>query len=107
MLEPGHVVEPLSTRPHVVTEFTMPGVERVHSAAVEDVWQNFGTCPRVGLTDTEARRRLARFGPNLIATKEKAGKLALLLNQFTSPVVYLLAAAGALSLYFGDWQGKR
>ena len=88
----------------MVTEFTMPGVERVHSAAVEDVWQNFGTCPRVGLTDTEARRRLARFGPNLIATKEKAGKLALLLNQFTSPVVYLLAAAGALSLYFGDWQ---
>ena len=69
----------------MVTEFTMPGVERVHSAAVEDVWQNFGTCPRVGLTDTEARRRLARFGPNLIATKEKAGKLALLLNQFTSP----------------------
>ncbi|WP_274534747.1 cation-translocating P-type ATPase [Methylobacterium sp. Leaf94] len=69
-----------------------------------DVPEMFGTCQSAGLTDAEARRRLARFGPNVIATKEKAGALALLLNQFMSSVVSLLAAAGALSLYFGDWQ---
>lgn len=84
---------------------SMPaGEETVHALSADKAASRFGTLLQSGLTDAEAERRLARFGPNVIATKKKAGKLALLLNQFTSPVVYLLAAAGALSLYFGDWQ---
>ncbi|WP_245436205.1 cation-transporting P-type ATPase [Methylobacterium sp. V23] len=83
---------------------TPAGKEAAHAVPGEDIAEEFGTCPRAGLTEAEARRRLARFGPNVIATKERAGKLALFVHQLASPVVYLLAAAGALSLYFGDWQ---
>ncbi len=36
--------------------------------------------------------------------KEPTGALVLFLHQLASPVVYLLAAAGGLALYFGDWR---
>ncbi|WP_311276051.1 cation-transporting P-type ATPase [Methylobacterium sp. WCS2018Hpa-22] len=76
----------------------------VHATPVEDVPETFGTCLRAGLTETEALQRRAHSGPNVIATKERAGKLVLFVHQLASPVVYLLAAAAALSFYFGDWQ---
>ncbi|MDN3626477.1 cation-translocating P-type ATPase [Methylobacterium isbiliense] len=79
-------------------------MEHVHALPIEDVPRRFGTSLHAGLTDAEVRQRLARVGPNVIATKERASALALLLHQLASPVAYLLAAACALSLYFGDWQ---
>ncbi|WP_236961033.1 cation-translocating P-type ATPase [Methylobacterium durans] len=82
----------------------MPGMELVHALPTEDVPRRLGTSLHAGLTDAEARQRLAPVGPNVIARKEQTGALALLLHQLASPVVYLLAAACALSLYFGDWQ---
>ncbi len=55
-----------------------------------------------GLSDAEARRRLARFGPNELAAKGvSAWRVAL--RQFRSPMVYLLAAAAAISLAFGGF----
>ncbi|MDN3591081.1 cation-translocating P-type ATPase [Methylobacterium adhaesivum] len=77
---------------------------QIHAAPVADVPGAFGTCLRSGLSDAEARRRLARYGPNVIAAKEKTRPRALLVHQLASPVVYLLAAAGVLSFAFGDWQ---
>ncbi|MEL6063048.1 cation-transporting P-type ATPase [Methylobacterium sp. DCY52] len=55
-----------------------------------------------GLTDAEAGRRLARVGPNTVATEERTGALTLLLHQLASPVVCFLGPAGALSLDFGN-----
>ncbi|WAT18925.1 cation-transporting P-type ATPase [Aurantiacibacter sp. MUD11] len=55
-----------------------------------------------GLSETEARHRLAQFGPNQIETRGKASALAILLHQLANPVVYLLAAAAVLALVFGQ-----
>ena len=53
-----------------------------------------------GLSEEEARRRLERFGPNELASHDvQAWRVAL--RQFRSPMVYLLAAAAAISLAFG------
>ncbi|HJV32784.1 MAG TPA: HAD-IC family P-type ATPase, partial [Patescibacteria group bacterium] len=52
-----------------------------------------------GLTDAEARRRLERFGPNELAVR-KLEAWRVFLRQFRSPMVYLLAAAAALSFAF-------
>lgn len=80
------------------------GTTPVHAMPVAEVSKAFGASLHAGLTDAQARQRLARVGPNAIATKTRAGKLALLLHQLASSVVYLLVAAAGLALYFGDWR---
>jgi Ca2+-transporting ATPase len=77
--------------------------EQAHALSPSEVLAGQGVCPDVGLAEAEARRRLARDGPNAIAARRKVGAFAVLLHQFRSPVVYLLAAAAALALYFGEW----
>ena len=57
-----------------------------------------------GLSEAEAKRRLASLGPNKIVTRRRVSAFAVLLHQFVGPVVYLLAAAAALALYFGERQ---
>ena len=55
-----------------------------------------------GLSGDEARRRLARFGPNLLETTERRHLLSLLADQFNSIVVLLLVAVALLAFAFGD-----
>ena len=49
------------------------------------------------MTSAEAEKRLAKYGSNLLKPKKKSDSLTLLLTQFKSPRVLILA--GALSLY--------
>jgi Mg2+-importing ATPase len=57
---------------------------------------------RDGLHHEEAARRLARDGPNAIQVTHLHRSLRLLLTQFTSPIVLILAAATVLSMALGD-----
>ncbi len=58
--------------------------------------------PGQGLSEAEAARRRRRYGPNLLRHRRPASPWRILLNQFESMVVWLLAAAAALSLLLGD-----
>ncbi len=51
-----------------------------------------------GLDSAGARERLARHGPNTLGRSGGPGTLALLLAQFTSPIILILLAAALLSL---------
>ena len=51
-----------------------------------------------GLGDEEIKRRTRTYGPNTIVSRRKISAFAVLVHQFKSPVVYLLAAAAALAL---------
>ncbi len=75
-----------------------------HSLPAESALEALGARVAAGLDETEVRRRAERFGPNTIAARQKVSALAVLLHQFQSPVVYLLAAAAALALYFREWE---
>lgn len=55
-----------------------------------------------GLSSAEAAARLERFGPNTLAERRRSDVPALLMRQFTSPIVLLLIAAAALSFALGD-----
>lgn len=55
-----------------------------------------------GLTEAEASRRLARFGANALPHKAPPTLLHILLQQLKSPLIYILAAAAAVSLLIGD-----
>ena len=56
-----------------------------------------------GLDDTDAQRRLARFGRNTIKAKERVTWLSLLLNQFRSPLVLILVFAALVAMIVGEW----
>lgn len=56
-----------------------------------------------GLTSAEVARRRQIVGTNEIEELQTESAVEILLHQFKSPVVGLLAAAAALSLMFGDW----
>lgn len=99
----GPAARPLAP-PDATADDAPHDTRQIHALPVPEVLGRFGTVPHTGLTEAEARARLARFGGNVIAARERAGALGLLLHQFASPVVYLLAAAAALSLAFGDWR---
>jgi Mg2+-importing ATPase len=55
-----------------------------------------------GLTSAEASSIIAREGPNRIGGARQRGDLALLLSQFSSPIVLILLAAAVLSFFLGD-----
>ena len=55
-----------------------------------------------GLTSSEARERLRRYGPNRLRPKERSDALTLLLSQFKSPIVLMLIGASILSLALQD-----
>ncbi len=59
--------------------------------------------PVVGLSSSEAGRRLAEFGPNAIQREQATSPIALLLRQFTSPVIWLLLGAAIISALFGEF----
>ena len=67
-----------------------------HAAAL------LGTEPELGLTDSEARTRLGRYGPN--AVEDRGGRSAwrTLLAQFTGVLTLVLLVAAVLSVALGD-----
>jgi Ca2+-transporting ATPase len=59
--------------------------------------------PEQGLSAAEAARRLEDWGPNRLQQAKRRGALAILIVQFRSLIVALLAAAALLSAAFGQW----
>lgn len=57
---------------------------------------------RGGLSEDEAVRRLAIAGPNTVERPRRHRGLRLLVVQFTSPIILILAAATVLSMILGD-----
>lgn len=74
-----------------------------HASPVADALVQFDVSPERGLTQAECIARRAAHGPNTIVARRKASALALLVHQFASPVVYLLAGAASLAAWFGEW----
>jgi Ca2+-transporting ATPase len=57
---------------------------------------------RAGLSEAEAHRRLARFGPNRLPEAPPPSRVSVFIRQFESPMVGLLAVAAGVSLVAGD-----
>jgi len=51
-----------------------------------------------GLHESEARQRLARYGPNRFGEQRHVSAWQVLLHQFTSPLIYVLLAALLVSI---------
>jgi Mg2+-importing ATPase len=71
------------------------------SLSTAQAMQQLDSTPR-GLSSAEASRRLARYGPNRLARRTQSGAVAMLLHQFTSPIILLLLFSAGLSFFLGE-----
>jgi magnesium-transporting ATPase (P-type) len=57
---------------------------------------------RLGLTEKLARERQQEVGPNTLPSKPPPTLAVIFLHQFLSPLIYILLAAGVVSIVIGD-----
>ena len=72
-----------------------------HTCSVATALAALRTAP-AGLTDADARRRLATHGPNTLAIGERRSPLRIFAAQLTDFMVLVLVAAAAVSAVLGD-----
>src|SRR3990170_3005826 len=56
-----------------------------------------------GLTSADVRERLIKFGLNVLPEKPKPTDLAIFVSQLKSPLVYILIAAGIITLVLKEF----
>ncbi len=71
---------------------------------VEEVCQALQVDPAQGLSEEEARRRLATYGPNRLPEEAGTPLWRMFLEQFTEAMVLLLLAAAGISWAMGDYK---
>jgi Ca2+-transporting ATPase len=74
----------------------------VHARSADETARMLETDRAAGLSPREAKARLRAHGPNKLRRQERKSLLAILRHQFESVIVWLLAAAAALSFALGD-----
>jgi magnesium-transporting ATPase (P-type) len=77
-----------------------------HELAAEDALRALHS-GRDGISDASARRRLEAFGDNQVGERREVSAWAVLLHQFTSPLIYVLLAALAATLAIGLITGEQ
>jgi Ca2+-transporting ATPase len=73
------------------------------SEHIEEVLSYLHT-QKEGLSAEEARVRLKEYGANAIEQRRRVTKLNIFFGQFKSPLIFILLAAGAVTLVLGDWK---
>jgi magnesium-transporting ATPase (P-type) len=76
--------------------------EHWHSLGVGETLERFESV-RDGLTEGEARQRLARHGPNSLPEARPRSALVRFLFQFHNLLIYVLLAAGAVTTLLRHW----
>jgi len=74
-----------------------PGHESWYKLTVDEALDALKS-RRSGLTEEEARARQLQFGPNELQRKKKTSPVIAFLKQFMSPLIYVLLAAGIVTL---------
>ncbi|MDD2486352.1 MAG: HAD-IC family P-type ATPase [bacterium] len=72
-----------------------------HSLSAKETAGILGADLQVGLSSDEARRRLDQYGPNELEHRRPKSVLTIFLQQFMSPLIYILFAAAIISLALG------
>ncbi|MCL1874194.1 MAG: cation-translocating P-type ATPase [Clostridiales bacterium] len=77
-------------------------IENSHSLAREEAAQALNSDLNSGLSQKEAARRLAEFGPNSLQEKKASSWLVAFLRQFKNFMVLVLLAAAVLSAFLKE-----
>ena len=82
---------------HIRTDFTF------HATTTEEAAKFLSSHTEQGLTIDDAKLRLEHFGLNTIDEAEAISPFKILVNQFKSPIVFLLLFAAGMSFWFKEW----
>jgi Ca2+-transporting ATPase len=72
--------------------------ENWYNLDVEKVFTRLETQSN-GITSSEAKIRLEKYGSNQLEAKAKFSSISIFLNQFKSPLIYILIIAGIITLF--------
>jgi len=75
---------------------------KFHDLAVDEVLKRLETS-REGLSASDAKNRLERFGPNRLEQGKKDNPLLRFLSQFNDILIYVLLASAIGTAYLGQW----
>ncbi|MEJ2208725.1 MAG: cation-transporting P-type ATPase, partial [Anaerolineae bacterium] len=81
---------------------TETGPARPWTQPPEEVAASLGVEPGRGLASDEVRQRRERHGPNRLRSAQRRSAWQILVEQFKSLLVALLAVAGLVSIVFGQ-----
>ena len=77
-----------------------------HSKTTKEVLDQLNVTAQSGLTDSEAKNRLDKYGPNELKSAEKESLFMRFLDQMKDPMIIVLLIAAVLSFVssgFTDW----
>jgi Ca2+-transporting ATPase len=74
-----------------------------YKVSAQDACKEFDVKPDRGLSASEALSRLIKYGQNILATRKKQSILGIFLEQFKSPLIYILFLASAVVFGFGQY----
>ena len=81
--------------------YLMEPISYYSSSKIDDILKKLNTAP-VGLSDKEAKLRLAKFGLNVISEKKESGIILEFLSYFSNPLVLVLLFAASISAFLGE-----
>jgi calcium-translocating P-type ATPase len=73
-----------------------------HALDTSEIEERLGTRP-AGQAEADARERLAAHGPNRLREEPPPSVLSTLLNQFKSPLIYILLIAAAVTILLAEY----
>jgi Ca2+-transporting ATPase len=76
---------------------------RIFSRTGSALAADLGVSIERGLSESDAKARLASFGPNKLAEAKKDSALVMFLRQFVNPLLIILLVGAAISAYTGHW----
>ena len=76
-------------------------MNRYYSKSVEELFTNFRTSD-AGLNNSDASRRLEKYGFNTIPRKEKESLFVIFIKEIFDPIVLLLFLAALFSFFTGE-----
>ncbi len=75
---------------------------RWYRYSIDDILSHLNSS-RSGLGENEALSRLEEFGANEVSFKKEESPIHQFLKQFTSPLIYVLIAAGIVTFFLREW----
>ena len=72
-----------------------------HNQKMEDIFKELSSSSN-GLSNDEVQERLLKYGKNKLPVQKTPSIFKIIFNQFLNPLIYILLAAGILSLIIGD-----
>ena len=77
--------------------------DKWHSQPIAEVARRLNVSLEDGLDLSEINLRQQKFGSNQVSIRKQRTPLVLFIKQFSQPLIYILVAAGTITLLLQEW----